>query len=70
MFNPTIRLYVYMPSYSLINMIGIKKAYNPVLGLDILISSFSQLEIGLIQFVGNPREDIECVSKTSNIIKK
>lgn len=51
-------------------MIGIKKAYNLMLGFDILISSFSQLEIGSIQFVGNPREDIVCVSKTSNIIKK
>ena len=36
-------------------MIGIKKAYNLMLGFDILISSFSQLEIGSIQFVGNPR---------------
>ena len=41
-----------------------------MLGFDILISSFSQLEIGSIQFVGNHREDIVCVSKTSNIIKK
>ena len=55
MFNPKIRIYIYMPSYSLINMIGIKKGYNLMLGFDILISSFSQLEIGSIQFVGNPR---------------